>query len=519
MAMTLNDTSSVVLGSGTNEVGVQDGNGTLNINSGATFTSNGELKVASSMGNGIFKGSGTVNVNGGTLNTTGFAVARNNNDVASTLNGAVNVTAGTVNVTTGNSLIGWRGTQSVGTLNISGGSYNQATAATANMVIGSFSGVTGAANVSGGALTFQRNSNLLFSNVANANAKGTLAISGGNVSFYSDTGSTVGGTGVIDLMNTSNATGTNTINLNGGTLTANKIKASSATGARVINFNGGTLKSGDSGLASTFLASGVATTANVRNGGAILDTNGNNVTVGQTLVHSTIGGDNAIDGGLAKRSAGTLLLTGINTYTGATTISAGTLSVGGAGQLGDGTYAGDISNAGTFNYASSAAQTLSGVISGAGALSTTGSGTLTLAGANTYTGNTTVSTGALRLDTIGSLTFTIGNNGVNNMIDGSGILTLQGTFVFDLGGAAIVDGNTWAIVGESLAKTYAGSFAVSGFTEANDIWTEVDGNNTWTYSESTGVLSVAVVPEPSSVLLVLGGLAVFGISRRRKAII
>jgi autotransporter-associated beta strand protein len=147
------------------------------------------------------------------------------------------------------------------------------------------------------------------------------------VTFYSDAGSTVGGTGVIDLMNNATATGTNTINLNGGTLTANQIKATSATGTRVINFNGGTLKSGSSSLAATFLASGVATTANVRNGGAIIDTNGNDVTIGQALVHSTIGGDNAIDGGLIKNGAGKLTLAGTNTFTGNAIVNAGTLSL------------------------------------------------------------------------------------------------------------------------------------------------------------------------------------------------
>ena len=38
------------------------------------------------------------------------------------------------------------------------------------------------------------------------------------------------------------------------------------------------------------------TAANVRNGGAVIDTNGFNDTIGQALVHSSIGGDNATDG-------------------------------------------------------------------------------------------------------------------------------------------------------------------------------------------------------------------------------
>ncbi|HEY8902590.1 MAG TPA: autotransporter-associated beta strand repeat-containing protein, partial [Chthoniobacterales bacterium] len=222
-----------------------------------------------------------------------------------------------------------------GTLNINGGTFNQSTvsASGANLVIGSFSGVTGAVNVSSGALNLDNGANINFSDTNAVSPNGTLTISGGAVTFYSNAGTTVGGTGVVDLMK-GTGTGTNTINLNGGTLTANQIKNTSATGTRVVNFNGGTLKSGSSSLAATFFASGVATTANVRNGGAVIDTNGNSVTIGQALVHSTIGGDNATDGGLTKNGAGTLTLSsGANTYTGATTINVGTLTLASTGSI------------------------------------------------------------------------------------------------------------------------------------------------------------------------------------------
>ncbi len=77
-------------------------------------------------------------------------------------------------------------------------------------------------------------------------------------------------------------------------------------------------------------------TANVRNGGVKVDTNGFNVTIAQPLVHSLINGDAAADGGLIKGGAGTLTLTGVSTYTGATTINAGTLAVGSGGSLTNG---------------------------------------------------------------------------------------------------------------------------------------------------------------------------------------
>lgn len=335
MTMTLNGTSAVTVGTGVTAIGNQNGTGILNINSGTTFTNGGEIRVAYSGSNGTYTGSGTINVNGGTLQTQALTLGRNNNDVASTLSGTVNLNSGTVNVTSGGALIGWRGTATTGTLNISGGSFNLGTTATTSMNVGSFSGSTGSITVSGGALNLENNSSLTFSNVNAVSTTGTLTISGGTVAFYSDAGTTAGGTGVVDLMNKT-GTGTNTLNLNGGTLAANQIKASNNTGTRVINFNGGTLMSSSSSLASTFLASGVATTANVRNGGAIIDTNGNSVTIGQALLHSSIGGDNATDGGLTKNGTGTLTLTGTNTYTGVTTVVGGTLATSGTGILGTG---------------------------------------------------------------------------------------------------------------------------------------------------------------------------------------
>lgn len=108
---------------------------------------------------------------------------------------------------------------------------------------------------------------------------------------------------------------------------------------------------------------------------------------------------------LSKVGAGTIILTGVNTYTGTTTVTLGTLTIGGAGSLGSGTYAGNISFASgtTFKYSSSAAQTLSGIISGAGALTkdTSASSVLTLSNTNTYTGVTTMTAGTISVATIG----------------------------------------------------------------------------------------------------------------------
>ncbi|MCW1924437.1 autotransporter-associated beta strand repeat-containing protein [Luteolibacter arcticus] len=128
-----------------------------------------------------------------------------------------------------------------------------------------------------------------------------------------------------------------------------------------------------------------------------------------------------------------------------------------------------------------------------GRLTKRGTGTQTLAGPNTYTGNTTVEAGALVLDVDGSLTFKIGANGVSNRITGTGAVTLDGVFVINLSGATLANGNSWNLVDvPNLTETYGDSFLVSGFTGASGVWTLVAGANTWTFTESTGNLTLAV---------------------------
>jgi autotransporter-associated beta strand protein len=136
----------------------------------------------------------------------------------------------------------------------------------------------------------------------------------------------VGGSGVVDLHQGSGATVVNTFNLNGGTLSVSGITSANSAGTRMFNFNGGTLRATSANPSFMNLGAGNVA-ANVRNGGAFMDTAGFNVVMAQALQHSPIGGDSATDGGLTKLGYGTLTLNGANTYTGPTKVNAGTLEL------------------------------------------------------------------------------------------------------------------------------------------------------------------------------------------------
>jgi autotransporter-associated beta strand protein len=174
--------------------------------------------------------------------------------------------------------------------------------------------------------------------VGNQTGTGTFIVNGGN--YISGTpGLSLGagsGTCIFTMSNgTANITtlaynlvtnntfpATGTINLNGGTLVVNNISRVS-NGTNYLYFNGGVLKAAanNDSFITNFL-----NRASVQNGGAIIDSGGFNITIGQPLLHSTNVTDNAIDGGVTKQGNGTLTLAGINTYTGPTVVKSGVLA-------------------------------------------------------------------------------------------------------------------------------------------------------------------------------------------------
>lgn len=165
-------------------------------------------------------------------------------------------------------------------------------------------------------------------------------------------------------------------------------------------------------------------------------------------------------GSMTKTGAGTLVLTGANSYAAGTFLNAGTLNINAASSLGTGALTFDngklqtastiaFANAITFAVGGGTIDTLgnnsifSGVISGVGSLTNASTGTLTLTGVNTYTGGTILSNGGIlninsdaALGGTGGLIFSVSGGTLQvaaNMTSARAI-TLTGNGTFDTNG-------------------------------------------------------------------------------------
>jgi autotransporter-associated beta strand protein len=360
----------------------------------------------------------------GKLNKTGAGtmVLGGNN----TFSGGTDVTAGTLQINASERLA------NTGTLSVSGGTFDlqtfSETVGAVTLVSGSITG-TGAGTLTGSAYTLQSgtvSAILAGSGTVTKNTSGTVTLSGANT--FSGALTVADGTLSIGTINNASASG-----VLGNSANAVVMGGSGTTGT--LSYTGST-------------ASSTKTFTMATSGTGVFDVTNSGTTL---TLSGLIGGS----GNLTKTSAGTLSLSGSNTFSGVLTVAAGNLSIAtindasANGVLGNSTNAvvlGSSGTTGTLQYTGATASstkkftmatggtgafqidtagttlTLSGIIDGSGALSKTGAGTLSLSGVNTYSGGTTVSAGTLQLSGSGTLGSTSGSLTVNG-----GTLNLNGT--------------------------------------------------------------------------------------------
>ncbi|MBI1207738.1 MAG: DUF4347 domain-containing protein [Azospirillum sp.] len=492
--------------------------------SGATTVSAGALSIAGDGNLGV----GAVTLAGGTtLEITGSSGATpiDNAVALSGGSGTVTITVGSglstelSGVITGTVALTKAG---AGTLTLSGSSsYSGTTTVSAGTLVAANSGALG--SIAGGTTlssgtTLQLQGGITLAeaitiNAAEAliNASGDNTISGnivvasasGNPDFLAAAGSTLTLSGVISGTTTTNLffgsstqtgtivlSGNNTFNnyvsIRGGTVVAAHNNAFGAAANGISSFiSGATL-----GLQGGVTISGESLAlsgSGVGGNGALLNISGANswtgpitlsgnasvgVTAGTLSLSGVISGTGV---GLTKLGAGSLVLSGTNTYTGATTVSAGRLELNGGAALSDQTAVtvasgatlftegsetvGSLAGAGTVTLnggtltvgGDNSSTTFSGTIGDdvdSASLTKAGTGTFTLSGSSSYSGLTTVSAGTLKVTNATALGGTGSGTTVSSgatLEVGAGLtlgeaLTLSGTGAGSAGALALTSG-------------------------------------------------------------------------------
>jgi fibronectin-binding autotransporter adhesin len=311
-------------------------------------------------------------------------------------------------------------------------------------------------------------------------------------------------------------------NINGGVVQVNSSGALGSSGT--ITFGGGTLQY--TAANTTDYSSRFSTGASQA---ISIDTNGQDVTFASNLTSS--------GGSLAKSGAGTLELTGNNTYDLGTTVTAGTLLVNNVAGSGTGTGNVTIDSAATLSgsgiiapTANNASVSVQGLLNVGNAADTAGADlVIDMSGA---TGTLVVDlTGGVTLDYFSGQDSGVLNTGLSfndqlGIVGGGATLNLGGELTFNnFNGLAVnsfTAGSSWKLFAWS-GLTTVGSFsniapgAIGNFTGFTDLSAELLG---WDFTNlySAGTVSIVVIPEPSRAMLLLLGLLGLGLRRRREGV-
>ncbi|HSJ04982.1 MAG TPA: autotransporter-associated beta strand repeat-containing protein [Verrucomicrobium sp.] len=436
---------------------------------------------------------GLTTVSGGTLTVQGNQSAATggylvNAATASTLSFA---TGSTINVISGKSISVATGASVGLTLNSAGtvtnaGSLSLGRGALLNITQGTWAqsgslavtglgGFNGRIAVTGGVLTYTGSSaSIGFDGSTTA----SITVSGTGEVRFQGTGDVLVGRGVVGA--DSNVAGEVVVGLGGTVVTQQKFVQNVEEGR--ISLAGGTVKlSANLTDFSDNLAIVLSTATSTK-----FDTNGFNTTLDDVISGTGTGG-------LTKQGAGTLRLSGANTYTGGTTLSGGTVVANSTSALGTGAVT--ISSGVSLKVGDGAAGQQ--LVFGS---TLTNSGSILLDVFNTSGGSSVDTTSADYLTLSGTFSGALGSITVSNLTGSDAFVEGARFYLVD-----------WALVmtavqDRSATLNYDGTFAGLGSTYTFDSSNFLSG----------GYITVAAVPEPGRWMLLTVGCSMALLHRRRK---
>ncbi len=408
------------------------------------------------------------------------------------------------------------------------------------LTLSASNGFAGGLTVASGGVVFNNSSAAAGGNVTAADST-TLSLANSSSVFLTGTVAPSGANANVTLSSANISAGFNTafsgssnqkftisgatqVNVSASTQQFSGVSGTVAVAAgATLRFSASSLNNG--GTSTTFDLTGGITTrnngtltlgalqgsGNISMGGLGLNNQPLTVVVGGKGLNTTYSGvmsdADAVNGKilrLTKVGAGTLTLTGSNTYTGPTTVSAGGLVANG------------VLGTGSLSVAAAAWLTGSGTILGPVSMS----GTLTPG----------ASPGLLTLKSLSleSTSVTVMEiNGTSQGTSYDSILVTDTSALSYGGGLQLSFGSTFpdnttfdlfSFTGTASATfasvTATGSYGALTFTKLAGVWTAQAGGQTVSFTESTG--DVIVVPEPSLVALLACGATTFFAGFRRR---
>ena len=318
---------------------------------------------------------------------------------------------------------------------------------TATLTLAGENTYTGVTSVSGGSLVVT--GSLASSAISLASGTGLTFGSAADTSYagaISGDGSlTKAGSGILTVTGVNTSTGAT--NVSQGTLVVGATNALSSNSAVTVAC-GATLDLTSNNQRIAGLSGG----GTVALGAATLTVNT------ATDTANTFDGTISGSGGLTKTGAGTLTLSGNNTYTGATVIVAGILTLGGSSA----SSSMAVSSGATLNFAPSTTVAYAGGITGSGHVTKTGNSRLTLSGDNSgFTGDLTLVAGTVSIGSANNL----GASAASLIFDGgtlaaSAAVTIEQPTKVNSGGGTLDNAGNAVTLSGSLSGS--GNLTLSG---------------------------------------------------------